>query len=431
MKKVCVIGLGYIGLPTATILSESGFNVVGVDTNAAVVAKINQGNSHICESNLSEKVAKAIAEGRLRAGTLPEAADVFIIAVPTPFTAEKEADLTAVRSAAESLLSYLRKGNLVILESTVPPRTTLDLLLPIFKKTGLEIGKELQVAFCPERVLPGKILEELIFNSRVVGGVDHASAFAARELYASFVKGDIYLTDSTTAEMTKLMENTYRDVNIALANEFALIAEQSGVNIWEAIRYANNHPRVNIHQPGPGVGGHCIAVDPWFIVEQAGSLARLIRTAREINDGMPGYVVERVQQLLSGVSSPRIAVLGMTYKANVADCRESPALEIINLLREKGFFVSVCDPLAQDEQLLPLEEALAGADLLLLLVGHHDFRSLDPLKAAKLLRRPLVFDTRGVLERGSWERAGFLLATLGEFFPVQKGATINENTAAH
>ena len=420
MKKVCVIGLGYIGLPTATVLADSGYSVLGVDTNPTVVARINQGESHIGESNLAGKVAKAVAEGRLRAGTLPEVADVFIIAVPTPFTVEKEADLAFVKSAAESLLPYLKKGNLVILESTVPPRTTLDLLLPILQKTGLEMGRELQVAFCPERVLPGKILEELIFNSRVVGGVDHASAFAAKEVYASFVKGDIYLTDSTTAEMTKLMENTYRDVNIALANEFALIAEQSGVNVWEAIRFANNHPRVNIHQPGPGVGGHCIAVDPWFIVEQAGPLARLIRTAREINDGMPRYVVERVEQLLSGVPNPRVAVLGMTYKANVADCRESPALEIIYLLREKGLTVSVCDPLAQDEQLLPLEEALAGADLLLLLVGHNDFRSLDPAKAAQLLRRPVVLDTRGVLERVAWERAGFLLATLGEFSPVKK-----------
>lgn len=420
MKKVCVIGLGYIGLPTATVLADSGYSVVGVDINEAVVARINQGKSHISESNLAGKVANAIAEGRLRAGTLPEAADIFIIAVPTPFTAEKKADLAFVKCAAESLLPFLKKGNLVILESTVPPRTTLDLLLPILQKTGLEIGRELQVAFCPERVLPGKILEELIFNSRVVGGVDYASAFAAKELYASFVKGDIYLTDSTTAEMTKLMENTYRDVNIALANEFALIAEQSGVNVWEAIRFANNHPRVNIHQPGPGVGGHCIAVDPWFIVEQAGPLAQLIRTAREINDGMPQYVVERVEQLLSGVPNPRVAVLGMTYKANVADCRESPALEIIHLLRKMGLAVAVCDPLAQDKQLLPLEEALAGADLLLLLVGHHDFCSLDPAKAAQLLRRPVVFDTRGVLERAAWERAGFLLATLGEFSPTKK-----------
>ncbi len=420
MKKVCVIGLGYIGLPTATVLADSGYNVVGVDTNEAVVARINQGKSHISEFNLADKVAKAIAEDRLRAATLPEVADVFIIAVPTPFTAEKEADLAAVRGAAESLLPYLKKGNLVILESTVPPRTTLDLLVPILQKTGLQIGKELQVAFCPERVLPGRILEELIHNSRVVGGVDHASALAAKEVYASFVRGDIYLTDSTTAEMTKLMENTYRDVNIALANEFALIAEQSGVNVWEAIRFANNHPRVNIHQPGPGVGGHCIAVDPWFIVEQAGSLARLIRIAREINDGMPQYVVNRVQQLLSGVPSPRVAVLGMTYKADVADCRESPALEIIYLLRERGLTVAVHDPLAQDEHLLPLEEALAGADLLLLLVGHHDYRSLEPAKVAQLLRKPVVFDTRGVLERVTWERAGFLLATLGEFFPSKK-----------
>lgn len=420
MKKVCVIGLGYIGLPTATVLADSGYSVVGVDTNTSLVAQIHQGKSHLRETDLAEKTAKATAAGRLRFSTLPEEADAFIIAVPTPFTAEKAADLSSVRSAAESVLPYLKKGNLVILESTVPPRTTLDLLLPILRKSGLKIGNELQVAFCPERVLPGKILEELIYNNRVIGGVDQASALAAKALYSSFVKGEISLTDSTTAEMTKLMENTYRDVNIALANEFALIAEQSGVNVWEAIRFANNHPRVNIHQPGPGVGGHCIAVDPWFILEQAGSLGRLIRIAREINDGMPQYVVKRVQQLLSGVVNPQVAVLGKTYKANVADCRESPALEIIHLLRGMGLTVTVCDPQVQDESVLPLTEALVGADLLLLLVSHDDFLALDPAIVAQLLRRLIVFDTRGVLEREAWERAGFLLVTLGEFAPVHK-----------
>lgn len=414
MNRICVIGLGYIGLPTATVLAGSGLTVVGVDTNEAAVTRINQGKIHITEPHLEEKVAEAVREGRLRAVTVPEPADAFIIAVPTPFMADKMADLSYVKSAAESLIPYLRKGNLVILESTVPPRTTTDVLLPILKKTGLKIGDELLVAFCPERVLPGRIMEELIHNSRVVGGVDECSAAAARELYASFVKGEIYLTDATTAEMTKLMENTYRDVNIALANEFALIAEQSGVNVWDAIRFANNHPRVNIHQPGPGVGGHCIAVDPWFIVEQAGPLARLIRTAREINDGMPHHVANRVRELVAGIPNPKIAVLGMTYKANVDDCRESPSVEIIQLLRGMGLQVAVCDPLARDESVVPMAEALHGADVLVLLVNHDDFRYLSPQKTGLLLRNRVVFDTRGVLAREAWEREGFSVHTLGE-----------------
>ena len=413
MKKICVIGLGYIGLPTATVLAGSGHTVVGVDTNEATVATINQGKIHIAEPQLAEKVAAMVQAGRLRATSVPEEADAFVIAVPTPITAEKKADLSYVISAAKSIAPYLRRGNLVILESTVPPRTTVDVLLPLLLTGGLA-ESDLLVAFCPERVLPGKILTELVQNSRVIGGIDAASAEAAKEVYASFVKGELFLTDATTAEMTKLMENTYRDVNIALANEFALIAERVGVNVWEAIRYANMHPRVNILQPGPGVGGHCIAVDPWFIVEQADGLARLIETARLINDGMPQQVIARIRELTEGVGKPKIALLGLTYKPNVDDCRESPAVKIAMLLRELGYTVAAHDPLAKKQDIVPLEAALQQADLTVLLVNHDAFNSLDPRQLARLVRRKVVLDTRGVLDRAQWEAAGFTVVVLGE-----------------
>ena len=413
MKKICVVGLGYIGLPTATVLADSGHTVVGVDTNEATVATINQGKIHIAEPHLEEKDAAKVQAGRLRATYVPEEADAFVIAFPTPITAEKKADLSYVKSAARSVAPYLRKGNLVILESTVPPRTTVDVLLPLLLTGGLT-ADDLLVAFCPERVLPGKILTELVQNSRVIGGIDAASAEAAKEVYASFVKGELFLTDATTAEMTKLMENTYRDVNIALANEFALIAERVGVNVWEAIRYANMHPRVNILQPGPGVGGHCIAVDPWFIVEQADGLARLIETARLINDGMPQQVIARIRELTEGVGKPKIALLGLTYKPNVDDCRESPAVKIAMLLRELGYTVAAHDPLAKKQDIVPLEAALQQADLTVLLVNHDAFNSLDPRQLARLVRRRVVLDTRGVLDRARWEAAGFAVAVLGE-----------------
>ncbi len=414
MKNVCVLGLGYIGLPTAVMLAGSGYTVTGVDINKEIVDKINHGGIHISEPHLSERVEEAVRSGRLRAAHEPEPADVFIIAVPTPFTPDKKADLSYVADAAESIVPCLKKGDLVILESTVPPRTTLDVLLPILAKSGLRAGSELLVAFCPERVLPGNILEELVKNDRVVGGINESSAALARDLYASFVKGEIYLTGATTAEITKLMENTYRDVNIALANEFALIAENIGVNVWEAIEFANRHPRVNIHQPGPGVGGHCIAVDPWFIVEKADGLARLIETSRHINDHMPTHVARTIFELTRGIHSPKAALLGLTYKANVNDCRESPSVEIAHQLESQGMRLGIYDPLAKDGRTVPLSEALHRADLLVLLVNHDDFRFINPAKVAPLMRRRLVFDTRNVLDRAAWEAAGFHVVTLGE-----------------
>lgn len=313
-QHLCVIGLGYIGLPTASVFATSGLQVTGVDVNPRVVEIINNGQIHIEEPGLKTVVQAAINSGRLRAEVAPVEADVFIIAVPTPIGPDKAADMSYVEAAARAILPRLRPGNLVILESTSPPGTTRDLLAPMFAAAGFTIGQDLFLAHCPERVLPGKILKELIENHRVVGGMTAQCAQRARALYELIVSGELHCTDATTAEMVKVMENTYRDVNIALANELALICEDLDTNVWDVVRLANLHPRVNLHQPGPGVGGHCISVDPWFIVEKTPQLAKLIQLGRTTNDGMPERVVERVMRQLEGVANPKVTVLGVAYR---------------------------------------------------------------------------------------------------------------------
>ena len=416
MKSICVIGLGYIGLPTAAMLASTGkFKVTGVDINGDTVETIKKGETHIHEPCLGEKVARCVAEGTLVARTSPAPADVYILAVPTPITAAKQADLSYVKASAEALVPYLEPGNLVILESTVPPRTTLDVLVPLLAQSGLTVGSELLVAHCPERVLPGSICLEMEHNNRIIGGINELSSRTTRDLYASFVKGEMYLTDATSAELAKLMENTYRDVNIALANELARIGGKLGVNIWEAITMANKHPRVNLHQPGPGVGGHCIAVDPWFIVEKAPGEARLIRLARDINDAMPGYVARRISRELEGITDPKVALLGMAYKANVDDCRESPSLKVKEALKNLNYRVCSYDPMFPGAKgsASSLEEALRGSDLVALLVNHEVFSYLDPRQVAGLVRTPLVFDTKNMLQAAAWEKAGFKVISLG------------------
>ncbi len=424
MKTICVLGLGYIGLPTAAMFATHGLQVIGVDINDHIVELLNNGDIHIQEPGLKTLVQAATKSGNLCVNCRPGPADAFIIAVPTPFKARPEgrsvngrdehpvADLRFVISAAESIVPHLRPGNLVILESTVPPRTTEDVLLPILGRSGLKVARtgdeqshpeSLLVAHCPERVLPGHIMEELIHNDRVIGGANPASAALARELYSSFVVGQIFLTDATTAEMVKLMENTYRDVNIALANEFALVAEQVGINVWEAIRLANRHPRVRILQPGPGVGGHCIAVDPWFIAQIAPSVTPLIQSARRVNDAMPAYWVGKVQDRLNETGKPlansQVLVLGVTYKKDIDDLRESPALHIIQLLKEKGVAVSYHDPyilsLNYDgvvmESVSDLGDMLRSVDCVVIATDHrvYDWRALQT-------QAKLWVDTRNV-----------------------------------
>lgn len=400
VETVCVIGLGYIGLPTAAMFATNGARVVGVDKNRQLVALLERGGVHIEEAGLAELVQAATARGSLVVRTAPEPADAFIIAVPTPITAAKRADMGAVVAATESITPLLRPGNLVILESTSPPRTTTDLVRPILERSGLRAGRDFHLAYSPERVLPGQILRELVENARVIGGIDRASAEAGRALYARFVRGEIVLTDATTAEMVKLMENTFRDVNIALANEFSQIAERLGVDIWEAIEIANRHPRVHVLRPGPGVGGHCIAVDPWFLVEAAPDDARLIRQARTINDEMPARVVARVRRAAGSLARPVVACLGIAYKAGVGDIRESPALEVIRRLQAEGMEVRAYDPhvpaSAITGQVHSLEAALEGADVVVILTDHAEFRQLAP-HAATLFAGKAVIDTRNAL----------------------------------
>jgi UDP-N-acetyl-D-mannosaminuronic acid dehydrogenase len=415
IKKVCVVGLGYIGLPTASVLAANGFEVLGVDVAPHVVETVNRGDIHIEEPGLHTVVQAAIQSGNLRAAAAPEPADVFLIAVPTPLTPENTPNMEYVVRAAQSLVPHLRRSNLIILESTSPPGTCRTLLKPILEESGLLVGEDIYLAYCPERVLPGKILKELIDNDRIIGGYDVLSAEHAQSLYASFVEGELFLTDSTTAETVKLLENTFRDVNIALANEAALLCEQLGVNFWQVARFANRHPRVHVHQAGPGVGGHCIPVDPWFLVETDPATAKFIRQARARNDAMPGHVAETVQRLLQEVGTPKIAVLGLAYKGNVDDVRESPAVRIVELLNAAGLAVRCHDPHVKQPQLpnASFEECVAQADCLLLLTDHDEYKSLNPRALVRQMRTPLVYDARNMIDHAAWREAGFNVHLLG------------------
>jgi len=418
LTTLCVLGLGYIGLPTACMFALAGHEVIGVDPSPRVQAALRAGRASLDEPELQTLVSRALHSGRLHVTTRPEPADAFVIAVPTPIQPDtKAADLSYVERAARDVVPLLHPGNLVVLESTVPPGTTRDVLAPILAGSGLQPGRDIHLAHCPERVLPGRILVELERNDRLTGGLTPECAEQAAELYASFVKGAIVRTDATTAELAKVMENTFRDVNVALANEFALIAERIGVDVWEAIGLANHHPRVNVLTPGPGVGGHCIAVDPWFLVNAAPEVAALIRTARSVNDGMPAHVIDLLLRLAPPPGP--VALLGVTYKAEVDDIRESPALHVAELAAERGYDVRLCDPHVRPETpglpapLLPLARALRDVEAVAVLVDHRTFRELDPAMVAGLVRQRRVLDARNVLDRDAWRQNGFEVSVLG------------------
>lgn len=433
--RICVIGLGYIGLPTASTFAAHGANVLGVDIQPEVIATLNRGEIHIHEPGLRDAYSKALESGRFKAALKPEEADAFIIAVPTPFkeketgkyegAAYKLADMQAVTSAAESIVPYLRKGNLVVLESTSPPRTTIDLVAPILEKSSLKAGSDFHLCYSPERVLPGQILRELIENSRVIGGVTPESAQAGAELYSIFVKGQIIQTDAATAEMVKLMENTYRDVNIAIANEFSRLADKFGVNVWEAISLANLHPRVKILNPGPGVGGHCISVDPWFFVEAAPELTPLIYHSRKVNDAQPHFVAETVKRALGSLKEKKIAALGLAYKPDVDDLRESPAVEVVHLLQGEGADVLAYEPFKTDAKLpgisitSNLDAAIRDADALVLLVSHSEFVKLSPEAVAKVTRAKVAIDIVNGWNSTEWLNAGIRVFKLGSGKPGQ------------
>ncbi|MET4059733.1 UDP-N-acetyl-D-mannosaminuronic acid dehydrogenase [Arthrobacter sp. UYP6] len=410
IKTVAVIGLGYIGLPTAAILATNGINVIGVDVKPSSVEAINRGEVPFVEPDLATQVAGAVSQGMLKATLDTPAADAYIVAVPTPFKSDKTADLSYIDAAARSLAPQLIGGELVILESTSPPGATqhlADYLVSLRPDLSLDPASRkplIHVAHCPERVLPGRVMIELVTNDRIVGGLTRAAAELARDLYGVFCQGDMHITDATTAEMAKLVENSYRDVNIAFANELSIISDRLGINVWELIELANHHPRVNILQPGPGVGGHCIAVDPWFIVAAAPENSSLIRQARETNDAKPAWVIDRVAELVQGKSSPTVAALGLAFKANIDDLRESPAVAIVRSLSERLGDVSVlvAEPHVEELpaslknssniKLVAVEDAIAEADVVLLLVDHDVFKLLD----RELLHGKQIVDTRGI-----------------------------------
>lgn len=410
-EKVSVVGLGYIGLPTAAVIASKGVSVLGVDVQARVVETLNAGEIHIVEPDLAGILKSAVTAGNFRASLQPEPADVFVIAVPTPFKGDHEPDLSFVEAAARSIAPCLRKGSLVILESTSPVGTTeemvkwlaqerSDLSFPVAGQTPADVF----VAYCPERVLPGRVLHELVANDRVIGGITAACAERAIDFYRLFVQGQCLATEARTAEMAKLTENAFRDVNIAFANELSLICDRLGINVWELIKLANHHPRVNVLQPGPGVGGHCIAVDPWFIVHSAPEQAQLIATARRVNDSKPHAVIEKIRQALGDREDGRtVAMLGLAFKPDIDDLRESPALEIAaHMAREHTGPVLVVEPHIEampavlqkfgHVRLVSATEAIEAADVVVLLVNHSQFKLVDPLT----LKDKTLIDTRGL-----------------------------------
>jgi len=415
MKNICVLGLGYIGLPTACLFATSGYQVIGVDKDRARVEAIKQGVPPFEEKGLKKLLQEAIKLDRLSVSMKPETADVFLIAVPTPLNKrDKKAELGYVQEAAADVGRYLGKGNIVILESTVPMGTNEKLLLPMLEESGLKGGKDFYLAYCPERALPGRTIHEMIHNARIIGGINQKSAQIVQELYSSFVKGDIYLVDIRTAEMVKLMENTYRDINIALANEFAQIAENSGVNIWEAIELANKHPRVSILKPGPGVGGHCLPKDPWFLAESSAK-SRVISLARRINDSMPTHILHMIKSMLGERKQATVTVLGVAYKGDVDDTRESPALQLIKLIEREGCKVKIHDPIVKnfEYEILDQTDAVKGTDCIVLVTDHSSFKKIDPQQVSKLVRSKNLIDTRNILDHKKWESAGFKVRILG------------------
>jgi UDP-N-acetyl-D-mannosaminuronic acid dehydrogenase len=409
-KRISVLGLGYVGLPVAGALASRGFEVIGVDVAQRIVDVVNTGKIHIVEPDLDMVVQAAVSAGRLRASLEPEPSDAFIIAVPTPFTGDHQPDISYVKAATEMIAPLLRKGNLIILESTSPVGTTEqicawlaelrpDLMMPEAEREQADV----HIAHCPERVLPGSVLRELVDNDRIIGGISPHCAAHAEALYRTFVRGEMHLTDARTAELAKLVENAYRDVNIAFANELSIVCDELSINVWDLIELANKHPRVDILLPGPGVGGHCIAVDPWFIIAAAPTLTPIIRAARNVNDSKPEVIFWKVKAAAARLRSPIIACLGLSYKADIDDLRESPALHIVEkLAREKIGELLVVEPnvkqlpaaLAKlsDVKLVELREALSTADIVLLLVDHRQFRRVD----RELLKPKITIDTRGV-----------------------------------
>ena len=385
--KLTTIGLGYIGLPTSIMFAKHGVDVLGVDIKQDAVDMLNGGHIHIEEPGLQEALEEVLESGKFRASTVAEEADAYIIAVPTPNKDDefKSADISIVMAGVESIVPLLKKGDTVIVESTIAPRTMDDHVAPYLEEQGFKIGEDIYLVHCPERVLPGQIMHELIYNNRIVGGMTPACVEAGKKVYGTFVKGEMIETNAKTAEMSKLMENTYRDVNIALANELAKICNHLDINVHEVIEMANKHPRVNLHTPGPGVGGHCLAVDPYFIIAEAQEQSPLIQLSRSINVSMPEYVMDITKNILDKLDGKKVTVFGLTYKGDVDDIRESPAFDIYELLRqEDGLEVNTYDPhVKMDFVEKDLKEAVRDSSLVLVLSDHSEFKNLTDAEDRK------------------------------------------------
>ncbi len=383
-NQVVMMGLGYIGLPTAALIASKGIKVLGIDVKSEVVDTINKGKIHIVEPDLEGLVTKVVSEGNLKAATEVQPAEVFIITVPTPVREGNKPDISYVESATKAIIPHLQKGNLFIIESTSPVGTTEKMRDLIYAERP-ELQNEIFMAYCPERVLPGNIIYELAHNDRAIGGIDKRSTQKAIDFYRQFVQGDLYPTNARTAEMVKLVENSSRDVQIAFANELSIISDKAGIDVWELIELANKHPRVNILRPGTGVGGHCIAVDPWFIVSEFGKEARLIRTAREINNYKTEWVIEKIKNAalqfeLKNDKKPLIAAMGLAFKPDIDDLRESPSLYVARSLKIQGFDVVAVEPnidTSNEFELFQPDEALQQADIIAFLVGHKEFKGLQ------------------------------------------------------
>ena len=417
MVEISVLGLGYVGLPAAVMFANNGHTVRGVDVNVSVVNNVLAGTAGSDEPDLPELLKKALENGRFTASTSPSPADVFVIAVPTPVNDDQAPNLAYVTSACRTVAEHLKPGDLVVIESTIPPSATVKDIAPALEESGLKAGAGFSLAYCPERVLPGNIVKEIVENDRIIGGIDENSTRRAAELYRSFVTGELRETDATTAEMVKLAENTYRDVNIALANTLANLSDSVGVNIWNVVGLANHHPRVNIHLPGPGVGGHCIPVDPWFLVAaDKDDHSGLIRMSRVVNDGQPSVIAGLAAGVTAGKTNARASLLGAAYKPNVRDARESPTTDLVARLADHGVSGVVTDPhvVEFDPPIATLDAALDGADIAILVVGHREYLGLKPHDVARLMRTPVILDTTNSLDRDAWESAGFTFLRYGD-----------------
>ncbi|MBC2324844.1 nucleotide sugar dehydrogenase [Listeria booriae] len=405
--KIATIGLGYIGLPTAVMFAKHGQEVIGFDTNKDVIASLQSGRIHIEEPGLQEAFQDVLDNGLLRPVIRLEPANVFIIAVPTPHTEDHSCDTRYIRQAVKDVIPLLEPGNTIILESTVAPKTTTGVIQPMLEESGFTVGVDVHLVHCPERVLPGQIMTELVNNNRIIGGVTPECTVAGSVVYRTFVKGEMLLTDASTAELSKLMENTFRDTNIALANELVKLSAELGINALDVIEMANKHPRVNIHTPGPGVGGHCLAVDPYFITTAAPEQTPLIQTTREINSTMPKYIADSVD-VITNNTAKKVVILGAAYKGNVDDIRESPALKIAEHLQQRGVEVHVYDPHVTHYAMNP-ENAFADADMAIIATEHDEFKRL-PSNLLTSMASMRVFDTKNIFEG---QHDGLSYITLG------------------